>query len=69
MHPSIDELMIYPEELKRMLIFSKMSMKISFWLALLFTDTLEAEEFTVFGAKIEKFPSCFFMSFIEDVFS
>lgn len=44
-------------------------MNISFWLALLFTDTLDAEEFTVLGLKIEKFPSCFFMSFIDDVFS
>ncbi len=44
-------------------------MNISFWLALLFTDTLDAEEFTVFGLKIEKLPSWFFMSFIDDVVS
>ena len=53
MHPSIEEFMTYPELLKRMLIFSKMSTKISFEFPLL-TDTLEAEELMVEGLKIEK---------------
>jgi hypothetical protein len=55
MQPSMEELITYPDELNRMLIFSKISMKISFWLALLFTDMLAADEFIVFWLK--KFPS------------
>ena len=64
MHPSTDELMTYPDELKSMLIFSYMSMKISFWLVLLLTDTLEAEELMVLAPNNEKLPN-FFMSRME----
>lgn len=53
MHPSIEEFMTYPELLKRMLIFSNMSTKMSLELPLL-TDTLEADELIVEGLKMEK---------------
>jgi hypothetical protein len=61
MHPSMEEFMIYPEELKRIFIFSYMSIKISLLVVLLLTETLEAEEFMVFGEKSEKLLN-FFMS-------
>jgi hypothetical protein len=57
MQPSIEELITYPDELNRTFIFSKISINISFWLVLLLTDMLAAEELMVFWLKMEKLPS------------
>ena len=58
MHPSIDELIIYPEALNKMFIFSYMSTNISFSLFLL-TETFEADDDTVWAENTEKFPIFF----------
>ena len=63
MQPSMEELITYPDELKRMLIFSQMSINIQLALFLL-TDTDEADELMVLGVKKLKLLLIFFRSII-----